>query len=113
MAAVYVSNLVINAGATFSQQFDLAQSDDSSPLDLTGYTIAAQIRKHAGSSNSVSFTASAMDALNGLVLISLTPEETASLKTGRHVYDIVITDAAGDKTRVVEGSVLVREGVTK
>ena len=113
MAAVYVSNLVINAGATFSQQFDLAQSDDSTPLNLTGYTIAAQIRKHAGSSSSVSFTASAMDALNGLVLISLTPEETASLKTGRHVYDIVITDAAGDKTRVVEGSVLVREGVTR
>ena len=112
MAAVYVSNLVINAGATFSQQFDLAQSD-SAPLNLTGYTIAAQIRKHAGSSNSVAFTATAMDAINGLVLISLTPVQTASLKTGRHVYDIVITDAAGDKTRVVEGSVLVREGVTR
>ena len=113
MAAVYVSNLVINAGATFSQQFDLAQSDDSSPLDLTGYTIAAQLRKHAGSSNLTAFTATAMDAVNGLILISLTPVQTTSLKTGRHVYDIVITDAAGDKTRVVEGSVLVREGVTK
>ena len=113
MAAVYVSNLVINAGATFSQQFDLAQSDDSSPLNLTGYTISAQIRKHAGSSNPTTFTATAMDAANGLLLISLTPVQTASLKTGRHVYDIVITDAAGDKTRVVEGSVLVREGVTR
>ncbi len=113
MAAVYVSNLVINAGATFSQQFDLAQSDDSSPLNLTGYTIAAQIRKHAGSSNPTAFTATAMDAINGLVLISLTPVQTAALKKGRHVYDIVITDAAGDKTRVVEGSVLVREGVTR
>jgi len=113
MAAVYVSNLVINAGATFSQQFDLAQSDDSSPLNLTGYTISAQIRKHAGSSNPTTFTATAMDAANGLLLISLTPVQTTSLKTGRHVYDIVITDAAGDKTRVVEGSVLVREGVTR
>ena len=113
MAAVYVSNLVINAGATFSQQFDLAQSDDSSPLNLTGYTIAAQIRKHAGSSNPTAFTTTAMDAINGLLLISLTPVQTAALKTGRHVYDIVITDSAGDKTRVVEGSVLVREGVTK
>ena len=113
MAAVYVSNLVINAGATFSQQFDLAQSDDSSPLDLTGYTIAAQLRKHAGSSNLTAFTATAMDPVNGLILISLTPVQTTSLKTGRHVYDIVITDAAGDKTRVVEGSVLVREGVSR
>ena len=112
MAAAYVSNLVINAGATFSQQFDLAQSD-SAPLNLTGYTIAAQIRKHAGSSNPTAFTASALDAANGVILISLTPTQTTALKTGRHVYDIVITDASGDKTRVVEGSVLVREGVTR
>jgi len=113
MAAVYVSNLVINAGATFSQQFDLAQNDDSAPLNLTGYTIVAQIRKHAGSSNHVGFTATAMDAANGVILISLTPAQTTALKTGRHVYDIVITDSAGDKTRVVEGSVLVREGVSR
>jgi len=112
MAAVYVSNLVINAGATFSQQFDLAQSD-SAPLNLTGYSLAAQIRKHAGSSNPTAFTATAMDVTGGVILITLTPAQTTALKTGRHVYDIVITDAAGDKTRVVEGSVLVREGVTR
>ena len=112
MAAVYVSNLVINAGATFSQQFDLAQSD-SAPLNLTGYSLAAQIRKHAGSSNPTAFTATAMDVAGGVILITLTPAQTTALKTGRHVYDIVITDAAGDKTRVVEGSVLVREGVTR
>jgi len=112
MAAVYVSNLVINAGATFSQTFDLAQND-SAPLNLTGYSLAAQIRKHAGSSNPTGFTANIMDVSGGTILLSLTPEQTTALKTGRHVYDIVITDAAGDKTRVVEGSVLVREGVTR
>jgi len=32
MAAVFVSNLVINAGATFAQEFTLTQSDDSGPL---------------------------------------------------------------------------------
>jgi len=112
MAAVYVSNLVINAGATFSQSFDLAQSD-SAPLNLAGYGIAAQIRKHAGSSNPITFNSAIMDPDTGNVLIALTPEQTTALKTGRYVYDIVITDAAGDKTRVVEGSVLVREGVTR
>ena len=113
MAAVYVSNLVINAGATFSQQFELAQNDDSAPLNLAGYGIAAQIRKHAGSSNPITFNSAIMDPDTGNVLIALTPEQTTALKTGRYVYDIVITDAAGDKTRVVEGSVLVREGVTR
>ena len=50
MAAVYVSNLVVNAGSTFSQTFELAESDDSGPLNLDGFTVAAQFRKHAGSS---------------------------------------------------------------
>ena len=44
MAAVYVSNLVVNAGSTFSQTFELAQSDDSGPLNLDGFTVAAQFR---------------------------------------------------------------------
>ena len=29
------------------------------------------------------------------------------------MYDVLITDSSGEVTRVLEGSVLVREGVTK
>ena len=39
MAAVYVSNIVVNAGSTFSQTFELAESDDSAPLNLSGFTM--------------------------------------------------------------------------
>ena len=45
MAAVYVNNLVVNAGANFSQTFTLEGASTNSPLDLTGYTVAAQMRK--------------------------------------------------------------------
>ena len=113
MAAVYVSNLVINAGADFSQTFNLVESDDSGPLDLSGYSISAQFRKHAGSSSKHDFTASVMDAAEGEVIISLSAAESNVPKPGRYVYDIVITNAGNEKTRVVEGSVLLREGVTR
>ena len=46
MSAVYVSNLVINAGSTFSQTFELGNTQDNSPFNLTGYSIEAQMRKH-------------------------------------------------------------------
>ena len=47
-----------------------------------------------------------------MISLSLTHEQTSALKAGRYVYDIVLT--SGDsKTTVVEGSVLVREGVTR
>lgn len=113
MAAVYVSNLVVNAGSTFSQTFELAESDDSGPLNLDGFTVAAQFRKHAGSSTKHDFTTLVSDAAAGKVLISLSATASAVPKPGRYVYDIVITNAASEKTRVVEGSVLVREGVTR
>ena len=113
MSAVYVSNIIINQGATFEQTFDLIKPDDSGPLDLTEQSISSQLRKHAGSNTKISFTTTKTDAVNGQLKISLTSTQTTNIsKPGRYVYDVVI-DSGSVKTRVIEGSVLVREGVTK
>ena len=114
MAAVYVNNLVINAGSDFSQSFTLAGNDSNSALNLTNYAINAQLRKWSGSSTSVSFASSITNpATLGQFYLTLLPEQTASIKPGRYVYDVVITDSFAVKTRVVEGTVLIREGVTR
>ena len=113
MAAVYVSNLVVNTGTTFTQTFSLENSDSSSVLNLGGYTVSAQMRKHAGSSAYTSFTASILNPSAGTIKVGLGTTTTVSLKPGRYVYDVLITDNSGVITRVVEGSVLVREGVTR
>lgn len=80
---------------------------------MGGYSVSAQMRKHAGSSSYTSFSASVVNATAGTVRVGLGTTTTASLKPGRYVYDVLITDNAGVITRVVEGSVLVREGVTR
>jgi hypothetical protein len=114
MAAVYVNNLVVNSGADFSQSFTLEGTDTNSSFDLTGYTVAAQMRKWAGSTSSTSFTATIESPpTSGKILIELTATQTTNLKSGRYVYDIVIEDSFGVKNRVIEGMVLVTEGVTR
>lgn len=114
MAAVYVNNLIINSGADFSQSFTLEGTDTNSSFDLTGYTVAAQMRKWAGSSTATTFTATIESpATTGQILLRLTDTQTTSLKPGRYVYDVVITDEFGIKNRVIEGMVLVTEGVTR
>ena len=114
MAAVYVNNLVINSGSDFSQSFTLQNSDTESALDLTNFTVDAQLRKWSGSSTSVSFASTITNPPTvGQVYLTLTSTETVSIKPGRYIYDIVITDSYNIKTRVVEGMVLVREGVTR
>jgi hypothetical protein len=114
MAAVYVNNLIVNSGADFTQLFTLEGTDTNSAFDLSGYEVEAQMRKWAGSSTATSFTASIEMPLNaGKILLRLTSTQTASLKPGRYVYDVVITDEFGIKNRVIEGMVLVTEGVTR
>ena len=47
------------------------------------------------------------------ITISLTDTQTAALESGRYVYDLVITDASGSKTRVVEGIATVSPSVSR
>lgn len=114
MAAVYVTNLVINSNSDFSQSFTLESSAGELPLNLTGYEVTAQFRKWSGSSTAVSFgTTITNPPTRGQIYLTLDPEQTENLKPGRYVYDVVVTDTYGIKNRVIEGMVLVREGVTR
>lgn len=114
MASVYVNNLVVNSGSDFSQTFTLEGSETNSSFNLTNYTIQSQMRKWAGSSSSISFTTEIeLPPSSGKITLSLTAEQTTNLKPGRYVYDVVIIDDSNIKNRVIEGMVLVTEGVTR
>ena len=113
MAAVYVNNLVINSGSDFSQSFTL-EGTNNSPFNLTDYEVDAQMRKWSGSSTAINFSTSIIaPSTSGKISIGLTSGQTVDLKSGRYVYDILIIDPYGIKNRVIEGMVLVREGVTR
>jgi hypothetical protein len=112
MAAVYVSNIVINVGADFSQTFILDDSNTNSALNLTGYSVNSQMRKYTNSSTVYNFNATIPNPIEGTVGIGMTVGLTSTIKPGRYIYDIVVSDPGNTKTRVVEGMALVREGAT-
>lgn len=107
MAAVH--NLYIDQGADFSAEIGIFD-DFNTPWDLNGYTGAANIKKSYSSSTSTPFTVTVN--ASGTVTLALTSTNTASLSEGRYLYDVVITSAAGTKTRVIEGLVTINPGVT-
>ena len=107
MAAVH--NLYIDQGADFSAEIGIFD-DFNTPWDLNGYTGAAKIKKSYSSSTSTPFTVTVN--ASGTVTLALTSTNTASLSEGRYLYDVVITSAAGTKTRVIEGLVTINPGVT-
>ena len=108
--AIY-SNLVIDQGSTFSADIDVTDSVGD-PLDLTGYSVAGQIRKSYASSTAVDFSGSVYSATNGTVRIQLSATQTNAMKAGRYVYDVEI-DNVSLTIRIVEGQVEVRPRVTR
>ena len=105
-----VSNLVIDQGTTFSLTMQL-DNEDGSDKDLTSYAVTSQIRKSYYSNTYTSFTTAKIN-LTGELTISLTAEETSSLKAGRYVYDIEISSST-ETLRVLEGIITVTPEVTR
>lgn len=105
------ANIIIDQGASFLTSIDLTDDNDD-PINLTGYTGAAQIRKHYTSSNSTSFSV-ALGGVNGTVDLSLTPTQTSNLAAGRYLYDVELTSGSGTVSRIVEGIVTVAPQVTR
>jgi hypothetical protein len=107
-----ISNLFVDAGSDYSNIITVAGSNGQA-LNLTGYTVASQMRKSYLSSTSYPFTASIYNATTGQVSIQLSSASSAAMWPGRYLYDVEITSPSGTRTRVVEGIVTITPEITK
>lgn len=105
------ANLIIDQGTTYSTSIDITDTDGT-PIDLTNYTGAAQIRKHFTSSNATSFSVT-LGGVEGTLTLALSANTTANLVAGRYVYDVELTSNTGAVSRVLEGIVTVTPNVTR
>tara|TARA_B100001057_G_C22812880_1_gene936168 strand:+ start:618 stop:950 length:333 start_codon:yes stop_codon:yes gene_type:complete len=107
-----IENIFIDQDADFSKTIT-AKDSTGTVINLSGFSVAAMLRKNHLSSTSVSFTTSIASASDGTITITLTDTQTAALEAGRFVYDVVITSSGGLKTRVVEGQATINPSVTR
>ena len=111
MAAVSAVNLVIQKGTYFEETFSLS-ADDGSGLNLTNQIATSKIRKHATAGVAYTFSTT-ITVAESTVKISMSPAITATLPSGRCVYDIILTSSSsGIISKVVEGNVFVQETVS-
>ena len=107
------AELSIDQGSTFLSTVDLV-ADDGTPIDLSGYTLASQIRKSYYSLNpTANLTVTIQNAATGNVSIYIDAANTANIRAGRYLYDIKMTSITGVVTRIVEGIVTIYPQVTK
>lgn len=107
-----ISNLYVDAGSTYSNIITVTATNGQA-LNLSGYTVASQMRKSYQSSTSYTFTATVYDAAAGKIRLQLTDDQSSAIPAGRWLYDVEIESSTGAKTRVVEGIVTVNPQITQ
>ncbi len=108
-----ISNISIDQGASFGTTVYLTDSEGL-PLNLSGFSSSAEIRKSYQSSTSVVFTTEiALDEASGKISLGLSPAQTSNLEFGRYVWDLLVTNEDGVKIRAVEGLATVNPSVTR
>lgn len=105
------ANLVIDQGSDWDTTIDITD-EYGDPINLTGYTGQAQMRRHYTSVSYYSFDVS-INAPTGEVTLFISANTTNGITAGRYVYDCELTDPNGKKSRVIEGIVTLTPQVTR
>ena len=107
-----VEDLVVRRNRTYSRTFLFTDGDDV-PLNLSAYTITAEIRKEESYASDLiaAFTVDVSDSANGNVTISFTETETAAIDNASGYWDMLM-ELGSDTESWLEGVVDFKESIT-
>lgn len=87
---------------------------DGTPYNLTNKTLRAQIRRKFDEVLQAEFSIQETDSINGIVVVSLTKEQTAGLVEAESCYDIFADyDNGGGSDKVLQGNVTIIRNCTE
>ena len=104
-------NFTVDRRADFPIRLTFKDSTGSA-IDLTGYTVAAQVWEETRTTKYADFTTTYTDRSAGSVSIALTDTQTATFTPDVLKYDVLLVDGSGDKEYYLEGTIFVSEGYT-
>ena len=85
---------------------------NNKPINLTGFTVAAQVWEETRTTKYADFTTTYTDRAAGSISITLTDEQTATFAPNTLAYDVLLVDGNGLREYYLEGTITVSEGYT-
>jgi hypothetical protein len=85
---------------------------NNNPINLTGFTVAAQVWEETRTTKYADFTTTYTDRAAGSISITLTDEQTATFAPNTLAYDVLLVDGNGLREYYLEGTITVSEGYT-
>ena len=104
-------NFTVERRAAFPIKLTFKDSTGSA-IDLTGYTVAAQVYDESRSTKYADWAITYTDRTNGIIDISLTYTQTATFTPSILFYDVLLTEPGGSKNYYLEGKLFISEGYT-
>jgi len=104
-------NFTVDRRADFPIKLTFKDSTGSA-INLTGYTVAAQVYDESRSTKYADWTVAYTDRTNGIIDISLTDTQTATFTPKILFYDVLLTEPGGSKNYYLEGKLFISEGYT-
>jgi len=106
-------NFTIEQGADFTRVLSLKEND--SVMNLTGYSVASQMRSTHDSNTVVgAFTGTVSNGSGGEITLLMSNSTTGGIEEGIYQYDVEITNgSSGRVTRILQGKVTVTPQVTR
>ena len=104
-------NFTVDRRADFPIRLTFKDSTGSA-IDLTGYTVAAQVWEQTRTTKYADWTVAYTNRSSGIVDISLTDTQTATFSPSILFYDVLLTEPGGLKNYYLEGKLFISEGYT-
>jgi hypothetical protein len=104
----------IDKNRNFRRPFQFLEDDGVTPIDMTGFSVTAQIRKEESVDSTLieDFTVDTSDLVNGNIVLILSVAQTAAINHSTGYYDIKVTDLTPTTTSWVKGKVSIHGTVT-
>lgn len=119
MTAVKVKLPVIEQGATYNHAFVYLQSDNVTPIDLTGVTAKMQIRALVDDVDPLIELSTEngridIDTVTGRIALTISSQASTLLTpTKDALYDLELYFLDGTVQRLVEGTVTIKAEITR
>ena len=94
-----------------TESIRITDSTDSA-VNLTGFTIAAQVWDKERTGKYADFTIAYTNRTNGEFTMSLTHNQTRQFSPNELSYDVLILNGSGQREYYLEGNIFVSEGYT-
>lgn len=108
------ANLYVNKGTDFAINLDVISSvDDGEVFTISDKLFYCSFRKHYSTSVVANAEITILSSANNVIELAISSDKTRNIDSGNYVYDVVMVNPSGAKTKVLEGVLKIIPTVTQ